>query len=110
MYRILDENGNFITQIDSPRYVRVNEKSGAWIQCTEDLAECIAIDGVRYSLVGKDKVEDAPVTVYVYPLDDAMELYHATKNSTLNAADIELLGYAIEKMAVEIVERLENGE
>ena len=115
MYRISDENGNVIAQVDTPRYVRwkkspIDEESGAWIQCPANLAECVAIDGVRYSLAGRDIVADAPVVVYINEVDAAMELYFAAKNATVNAADIDLLGYALEKMAVEIVERLDANE
>lgn len=113
MYRITDENGNVIAQVDSPRYVRwkkspIDENHGAWIQCPAHLAECIAINGIRYSLVGRDLVDDAPIAVYVYEIDAAQELYNTAKTTNTNTADIDLLGYAIEKMAVEIVEKLEN--
>lgn len=108
MYRITDENGNVIAQVDSPRYVRLKAETGAWIQCPAHLAECIAINGVRYSLVGRDLIDDAPVAVYVYEIDAAQELYNTAKTTNTNTADIDLLGYAIEKMAVEIVEKLEN--
>ena len=79
MYRISDENGNVIAQVDTPRYVRLKKESGAWIQCPANLAECVAIDGVRYSLAGRDIVADAPVVVYINEVDAAMELYFAAK-------------------------------
>lgn len=102
MYRISDENGNVIAQVEKPRYVRLKAESGAWIQCDVNSAECIAIDGVRYSLAGRDIVEDAPIVVYLQYIDAAAELYRAAKTADVNSNDIELLCYAVEKMAVEV--------
>ena len=88
MYRITDENGNVIAQVDSPRYVRLKAETGAWIQCPAHLAECIAINGVRYSLVGRDLVDDAPIAVYVYEIDAAQELYNTTERVKIIDEDL----------------------
>lgn len=104
MYRITDEDGNFIAQVDSPRYVRLKEETGTWIQCSQIFAECIAIKGIRYSLAGRDKVADAPISVYVREIDAADELYKTAKSADTNANDIQVLSWAMTQMATEILQ------
>lgn len=103
MYRITDENGNVISQSDDIRYVKFKESSGAWIRCKAYDAQCVAINGVRYSLAGREPVEDAPTVVYVREVDSAKEIQAQSQN-------IGDLGWAIQQMAVEIVEMLETKE
>lgn len=98
MYRILigDE---ILLQTDSPRFVKKNPNSGAYIQCDFAQAECVAINGRRFSISGRDLVADAPDVVTVKQID-------AASNALATEKDINLAFYAIQKMAQEINERL----
>lgn len=103
MYRIKDSDGNIITQTADPIFVRKKESTGAWIRCNQFNAECIAIDCVRYSIEGKKLVEDAPQVVTIEKFDDALESLQHSKTLDTNSRDIELLAYAVNKMAEEVV-------
>ena len=115
MFRIIDTNGNIIAQVDDLRYVKLKTHSlqdgteyKVWVRCNATDAQCIAVNGIRYSLAGKPIVDDAPTVVYVYQIDAAAELLNAVKSSNVNAHDIELLSNAINLMANEIVQRLDD--
>ena len=95
MYRIT-LNDEIFLQTDSPRWVKLNPSSGAWIQCNFSDAQCIAIDCKRYSIEGRPIVEDAPDVVSVKYVD-------AAKNALDVENDINLAFYALQKMAQEIV-------
>ncbi len=99
MYRIIF-NDEILMQSDSPRFVRKNPLSGAFIQCDFSKAECIAIDGKRYSIEGREPVEDAPDVVTVKIID-------AASNALATEKDVSLLFYAIGKIAQEVNDRLE---
>lgn len=62
MYTIL-QNGELLAFCDKPRYVRIKEESGAWVEAEEKDAEAIAINGELYNLIGKNTVADAPQVV-----------------------------------------------
>ena len=100
MYRIIlgDE---ILMQTDSPRFVRKNPSSGAYIQCSFTLAECIAIDGKRYSIEGKELVEDAPDVVTVKQID-------AASNALATEQDINLLFFALTNVINDINQKLEG--
>jgi len=100
MYRILlgDE---ILMQTDEPRFVRKKPSSGAYIQCSYPLAECIAIDGKRYSIEGKELVEDAPDVVTVKQID-------AATNALATEKDVELLFFALTNVINDINQKLEG--
>lgn len=105
MYRITTVEGDLITQTDDPRFVRINPDSGAWIRTDAINAECIAVNGTRYSLAGREPVEDAPIVAFVQKIDaGAVQL--ATDNKVTAQNDsIDTLAWAINKMAEEIVDK-----
>lgn len=103
MYRIKDSDGKIITQTTDPIFVRKKESTGAWVRCNQFNAECIAIDCQRYSLDGKEIVEDAPQVVTIEKIDEAAESLQHSKTLDTNSRDIELLAYAVNKMAEEVV-------
>ena len=54
MYEVINkENGQRIALCEQPRYVRIKEQSGAFIQCSRKEAEGIAVNGEVYSLNGR---------------------------------------------------------
>lgn len=108
MYRIKDADGNILTQVETPRYVKKKPSTGAWIQTNAYEAECVAIDCKRYSIAGKELVEDAPQVVTIEHVDSALESLKQNKTLDKNSYDIELLAYAIDKMAEEVIEVINN--
>ena len=51
MYAIYS-NGVMLSITDSPRYVRLNESSGAYVEAAPDEAVGIAVSGTLYNLPG----------------------------------------------------------
>ena len=87
MYRIVF-NDEVLLQTDSPRWVKLNPSSGAWIQCNFQSAECVAINGRRFSISGRPLVEDAPDVVSVKYVD-------AAKNALDTEKSVDLLFFAL---------------
>ncbi|MBP3723582.1 MAG: hypothetical protein J6I62_10065 [Selenomonadaceae bacterium] len=56
MYQII-VGGNVVALCDKPRFIKVNEKSGAYIEATEKDAQGVSADGVAYNLVGHDEIK-----------------------------------------------------
>lgn len=100
MYRILlgDE---ILLQTDSPRFVRKNPSSGAYIQCDFAQAECVAINGRRFSISGRKLVADAPDVVTVKQID-------AASNALATEQDINLLFFALTNVINDINQKLEG--
>lgn len=98
MYRIIDENGNIISQTSDIRYVKLKTLTSlddteykVWVRCNAADAQCVAINGIRYSLAGRDIVEDAPTVVFIYEVDAAEELlntYNDLTDAQLAIADL----------------------
>jgi len=98
MYRITDENGNIIAQLSDIRYVKLKTNTledgreySFWVRCQSHDAQCVAINGIRYSLAGRDIVEDAPTAVFIYEVDAAEELlntYNDLTDAQLAIADL----------------------
>lgn len=98
MYRII-LNDEVISQTESPRWVKLNPSSGAWIQCNFYDAECIAINCKRYSIDGRPLVADAPDVVTVQFIDNA-------QNALANEQNIDLLFFALGNIIDDINKRL----
>ena len=100
MYRIIDvETGEVIKQADEIRFVKLKNASRAWVRTDFFHAECVVIDGVRFSLSDRDKVDDAPV-VEIQRVDAAQIIKKQED-------DLKLLSQALTMMAEEIVNNLE---
>ena len=98
MYRILLDD-KIIMQTDSPRFVKINPSSGAWIQCDYFSAECLAIDGKRYSIAGRKKVDDAPQVVTVKQIN-------AAENMLATEKDVGLIFFALNNIINDLNKRL----
>ena len=105
MYKISTVEGDLIAQTDEPRFVKFNEDSGAWIRCDAINAQCIAVDGVRYSLAGREPVKDAPIVAFLQKVDAGAIQLDADKKIDFQAESIDTLAWALNKMAEEIVEK-----
>lgn len=62
MYAILS-GGALLALCDKPRYVKVNEESGAYVEATEAEAVGISVNGDLYNLPGGESIPDAPEAV-----------------------------------------------
>ena len=98
MYRIT-LNDEILLQTDSPRWVKLNPASKAWIQCNFQSAECIAVDGKRYSIDGRPLAADAPDVVSVKYVD-------AAQNALDNERAVDLLFFALTNIINDINNRL----
>lgn len=72
MYRIVSE-GKLIAICEKPRYVKIKESSGAWVQTTAKEAEAIAVKGDLYGFNGHE-VEGRP-KASVFETDSAEWVY-----------------------------------
>lgn len=100
MYRIT-LNDEIFLQTDSPRWVKLNPSSGAWIQCDFADAQCIAIDCKRYSIEGRPLVDDAPDVVSVKYVD-------AAKNALDVEKGVDLLFFALTNIINDINHKFES--
>lgn len=65
MYAILS-GGVLLALCDKPRYVKVNEASGAYVEAEEAEAIGVAICGDLYNLVGGTAIPDAPEAIITH--------------------------------------------
>ena len=56
MYQII-VNGNIAALCDKPRFIKVKEESGAYIEATEKDAQGVSADGVAYNLQNHDEIK-----------------------------------------------------
>lgn len=104
MYKIYNvETDELITQVAEPRWIRLNPESKAWIECEAWQAECIAVDGICYSLEGRELVTDAPVVVRIKFIEDASESLRQSK-------DLDLFAWTIQKLVEELVAAKSDSE
>lgn len=62
MYTILS-GGVLLALCDKPRYVKVNEASGAYVEADEAEALGVSVNGDLYNINGGDAIPDAPLAV-----------------------------------------------
>lgn len=108
MYQLLNlETGEYIN-IENPRYVKQDER-GVWIRCNEEDAQCIAVNGDRYSLANKKPVDDAPKVVAVSPVDAGEQLNKINFSNLQNATDIDEVKAAIDDITNAVLDIYLNG-
>ena len=59
MYAILSD-GALISLCDHPRYVKLNENSGVYVEADESEAIAVSVHGDLYNINGGDSIPDAP--------------------------------------------------
>lgn len=90
MYEIFDTTTRKVIALaDEPVYVYRSPRNGVWIRCEEKDAECVAVEGTRYSIRGRTQVEDAPTTVAVRKADAAARIRKLTAEALEHAETIE---------------------
>lgn len=62
MYEIISE-GHIIALVEKPRFVKVNEDSGAYVETQHDDAIGIAVNGTVYNIDGRNDIPDMPQVV-----------------------------------------------
>lgn len=109
MYEIYDTaSGKVIALADEPRYVYRSPKNGVWIRCDEPDAECVAVNGTRYSIRGRAQVDDAPATVAVRKADAAAHIRSLTVEALEHAETIEDFKAMFADFADAIVDLYQN--
>lgn len=109
MYRII-LNDKTILQSDAPNFAKLKEMyttidgkivllGKCWIQCDYQSAECLVINGVRYSIEGRPKVDDAPQVVTVKEIDSA-------ENMLATEKDVGLIFFALNNIIDDLNKRL----
>lgn len=90
MYKITSE-GKLVAICDEPRYIKVKQSTGAFIQTTENDAQGIAVNGTPYNLSGHVEItvagETAPVA-FINPVDGGSVLFKDTGRITVNEDNI----------------------
>lgn len=110
MYQIINSiNQEILAEVDKVIYLKWRDDAKCWIEPKNHKdAQCIFYDGIRYSLLGKDLVEDAPVTVYVREVDNATAHFQTAKKVDITSRDLADIAWGMQKMAEEIVAALES--
>ena len=109
MYQIVMTTGAIIAEVEDIRYVKWRDDLKCWVRTRNvDDAQCVAVDGIRYSLLGKETVEDAPVIVYVREVDVATAHFQTQKKLDVTERDLQDIAWGMQKMAEEIVAALDK--
>lgn len=93
MYAVLS-GGVLLALCDKPRYVKVNEASGAYVEAEVEEAIGISVNGDLYNINGGDAIPDAPEAI-VTDSDIAECVFRnrvriAENEETTNAAIVEV--------------------
>ena len=96
MYRITCGSG-IIALCDEPRFVRKKKGSGAFVQCSKDEADGVAVAGEVYNLQGKTTIEDAP-EVQITKVDGGIELFAGYVDKNKYNSEISALENALCEM------------
>lgn len=59
MYEIISA-GELVALCETPRYIKVNEESGLYVEASAEDAVGISVDGTLYNLNGGSAIPDAP--------------------------------------------------
>lgn len=109
MYEILNTaTREVLTLTDEPRYVKRSPRNGVWIQCEGEAAECVAVEGARYSISGREPVEDAPTVVAVRKADAAARIKTLARSSIEHAETLEEVKAAYTDLAEAIIDLYTN--
>lgn len=108
MYQILNLDTGEILEIENPRYVCCDERN-VWVRCDENDAQCISLDGKRFSLANKEPVEDAPQTVAVKKVDAAKKIAQINLDGLKNAENIDEVKAAVQDLLWAVADIYDNG-
>lgn len=101
--------GEVMAIAEEPRYVYRSPKNGVWIRCEEPQAECVAVNGARYSIHGRAEVEDAAGTVAIRKVDGAKRIAELAKGQIAHAETLDEVKAAYTDLAEAILDIYLNG-
>lgn len=84
MYGILN-NGTIISLCDEPRYVKISETNGCYVQCSKEEAIALSVNGILYNINEEKNIQDAPQAMAIeidapeYIFNNKKELEQNTK-------------------------------
>ncbi|MBQ7703918.1 MAG: hypothetical protein IJT73_00595 [Selenomonadaceae bacterium] len=108
MFKLLNLNTGAVTEVDEPRFVK-KKSNGVWIRCDESDAECIAIDGERFSISGKTVIDDAPQIVSISKINQSQKLAQVDLAAIANAKNIDEVKAAINDITDAVLDIYLNG-
>lgn len=108
MFQVLNLNTGETFNLENPRYVKKDE-CGIWVRCTEIDAECIAVNGNRFSIANKNLVEDAPQVVSITPIDAGQKISKISFDNLQNAQNIDEVKAAIDDITAAVLDIYLNG-
>lgn len=56
-------DGRVVALCDKPRYVKINENSGAYVEASHDEAIGIAVNGIVYNIDGREDIPNMPQAI-----------------------------------------------
>lgn len=62
MYAIISE-GQLVSLCDKPRYIKVHEKNGAYVETDQSEAIGISVNGTLYNISGGNEIPNAPEAI-----------------------------------------------
>ena len=102
MYKVLNmKTGELVGYVNSPRYVKKNPTSGAYIQTDEEGAEAVAVFGTLYNILNKPVIDSAIDTVDIVTEDDAAQLFLTRKTAYKTEKDFADESLLIEDTMIE---------
>ena len=63
MYSIENMDGEYIAICDKPRYIKLKEKTGSYIECSAEEAEGVSVAGKRYNINGRVCIPNEPMAI-----------------------------------------------
>lgn len=108
MVQLLNLNTGAVFEVEEPRYVKRNS-SGVWLQCDEKDAECIALDGERFSISGKTLIEDAPQVISISKINQSQKLAQINLDTIKNSQNIDEVKAAINDITDAVLDIYLNG-
>ena len=113
MYAILS-GGVLLALCDKPRYVKVNEASGAYVEADEAEALGVSVNGDLYNINGGDTIPDAPQAVITqgdvseYVFRNRVRIEENEKNTSTAIVSIEEALCELDTASTENAEAMEN--
>lgn len=108
MFQLLNLNTGAVYEVDEPRFVKRNE-NGVWVRCDSAEAECIAVNGKRFSISGKKLIDDAPQVVSISKINASQKLAQVNLDNLKNTKDIDEVKAAIQDITDAVLDIYLNG-